>query len=84
MSDDIYENAKRNGDNPIYQVSQGLTKKEYLSSIALQGILSNQSLIDKIIKPGEDNYISFLINRVSMISVDFADELLLQLDNTEE
>ena len=74
-----------NADKPINPVltqspslqndtSLGLTKREYFSVLAMQGLLA---------LPDKGTYASFdeAIERICEVSVKFADELLKQLEN---
>ena len=75
----------KSGDKPINPVltqspslqndtSLGLTKREYFSVLAMQGLLA---------LPDKGTYGSFdeAIERICEVSVKFADELLKQLEN---
>ena len=75
----------KNADKPINPVltqspslqndtSLGLTKREYFSVLAMQGLLA---------LPDKGTYSSFdeAIERICEVSVKFADELLKQLEN---
>jgi len=58
-----------------YSHKDGLTKREYLAGLAMQGLLANPS----VYKPLEENqYIS--TERVAILAVLSADELLKELE----
>ncbi|HFI4796476.1 TPA: hypothetical protein ACGQK4_002195 [Elizabethkingia anophelis] len=61
----------------------GLTKREYFAGLAMQGIVSNQTLIDALMQGADvydSSYTSLMINRVSIMASELSAELLMQLD----
>lgn len=78
-----------NGKNPIYPISGslidkcgtvdynpfGLTKREYFAAMAMQGMITNPT----ILRPNIDNKEEHL--EFSRVCLQYADSLLKQLDN---
>lgn len=54
---------------------KGLTKREYLAAMAMQGLLAN---------PGLHNHERFDLSNCAVVAVDCADTLLKQLDNGDK
>lgn len=71
-----------NANTPMYptgmsQSGTGLTKREYFAAMALQGIMGNQQLQNKIIVNQSKESIRKTLSR---FSIQLADELLKQLE----
>lgn len=73
-------NAKINGEQKTTYVDgdawSGLTKREYFAGLAMQGLIASK---DWQIEPINDN--TAIVT--SVIAVEFADELLKQLEKTK-
>ena len=77
VGDNSFRAAKPNDPKEWNMPMEGLTKREYFAAMAMQGILANESFIDRqATEKGNET----LNQRIGQVSVMMADELLKALE----
>jgi len=84
----------KNGDKPAYPLSDlphpkdesigkydGLTKREYIAAMAMQGMLANHTMVERGLKGIAEGNLKSLPSHISSMSVAMADSLLKELES---
>jgi hypothetical protein len=66
------EKSKKLGQQ-VTNSSNGLTKREHIAAMAMQGLLSNENLLQNL------QHQTYETGRITQMSIEFADALLVKL-----